>query len=156
MIKTLIFDIDGTLTNSKKVITPLTKEAILRAQEHGVRVCLASGRATHGLSKFVKELELDKHDGLLISYNGARVSSADGKHEYFSNFLNKDRAKDLIKHLSKFDKLVYVLEEDNHVICEDCFNNTITYRDKPFNVLKYETRMNNLLIYEVEDIVSYL
>ena len=134
MIKTLIFDIDGTLTNSKKVITPLTKEAILRAQEHGVRVCLASGRATHGLSKFVKELELDKHDGLLISYNGARVSSADGKHEYFSNFLNKDRAKDLIKHLSKFDKLVYVLEEDNHVICEDCFNNTITYRDKPLEV----------------------
>lgn len=37
MIKTLIFDIDGTLTNSEKVITPLTKEAILRAQENGVR-----------------------------------------------------------------------------------------------------------------------
>lgn len=55
MIKTLIFDIDGTLTNSEKIITPLTKNAILKAQESGVKVCLASGRATHGLSKFVKK-----------------------------------------------------------------------------------------------------
>lgn len=143
MIKTLIFDIDGTLTNSKKIITPLTKLAILKAQEKGIRVCLASGRATHGLYKFVAELELDKHDGVLISYNGARVSSADGKYEYFKDYLNKDRTKGLLKHLSKFDKLTYILEEDDHLICEDCFNNIINYQDKPFNVLKYEARMNH-------------
>lgn len=156
MIKTLIFDIDGTLTNSKKEITPLTKNAILKAQEKGIRVCLASGRATWGLQKLVKELKIDEHDGLLISYNGARVSDANGKNEYFRNYLNKDKAKQLVRHLNKFDGLTYVLEEDNHVICRDCFKNTINYLGKPFNVLEYETRMNNLLIKEVYDIETYI
>ena len=54
-----------------------------------------------------------------------------------------DDDEELLKHLSKFDKLTYILEEDDHLICEDCFNNIINYQDKPFNVLKYEARMNH-------------
>ena len=145
MIKTILLDIDGTLTNSKKEITPLTKKALLDAQEKGIKLCLASGRPTHGLAKLVFELKMDEYGGYLISYNGARVTNADTTEEYFSNFLNSDRAKELIKHLSRFDELVYVLEEDNYVITKDCFKNTIMYKDKPFNVLEYETRMALLI-----------
>ena len=32
----LVLDLDGTLTNSQKVITPRTKEVLIRAQENGV------------------------------------------------------------------------------------------------------------------------
>ena len=32
-IKVIIMDVDGTLTNGKKVITPKTKEALLKAEE---------------------------------------------------------------------------------------------------------------------------
>ena len=32
----LVLDIDGTLTNSKKEITPRTKEALIKIQEQGV------------------------------------------------------------------------------------------------------------------------
>jgi hydroxymethylpyrimidine pyrophosphatase-like HAD family hydrolase len=32
-IKVIIMDVDGTLTNSEKIITPKTKEALLKAQE---------------------------------------------------------------------------------------------------------------------------
>ncbi len=156
MIKTILLDIDGTLTNSKKEITPLTKQALLNAQEKGIKLCLASGRATHGLWNLAHELKMDEYDGYLISYNGARVTNANETKEYFSNFLNKDRARELIRHLSKFEELVYVLEEGNYVITKDCFNNTITYKDKPFNVLKYEARMNNLLIREEYDLLKYL
>ncbi len=156
MIKTILLDIDGTLTNSKKEITPLTKRALLDAQEKGIKLCLASGRATHGLAKLAHELKMDEYEGYLISYNGARVTNVNETKEYFSNFLNKDRAKELIKHLSKFDELVYVLEEGNYVITKDCFKNTIMYKNKPFNVLEYETRMNNLLIREEYDLIKYL
>ena len=31
-IKAIVLDIDGTLTNDKKEITPMTKEALLKAQ----------------------------------------------------------------------------------------------------------------------------
>ena len=40
-IKVIIMDIDGTLVNDEKVITPLTKETLLKAQDKGVRLVLA-------------------------------------------------------------------------------------------------------------------
>ena len=42
----LVLDLDGTLTNNYKEITPRTKEALMQAQAKGVRVVLASGRPT--------------------------------------------------------------------------------------------------------------
>ena len=38
----IVLDLDGTLTNEKKKITPKTKEALMRAQENGIKVVLAS------------------------------------------------------------------------------------------------------------------
>ena len=48
-IKVIIMDVDGTLTNSQKIVTPKTKEALLKVQEKGVILILASGRPTSGL-----------------------------------------------------------------------------------------------------------
>ena len=42
--KLIVLDLDGTLTNSKKEITLRNKEALIRVQEQGVRLVLASGR----------------------------------------------------------------------------------------------------------------
>ena len=72
-IKLLVLDIDGTLTNSKKEISPETKRAIKLIQERGHKVMLASGRPTPGLRKFEKELELEKSGGYLLSFNGGRI-----------------------------------------------------------------------------------
>ena len=44
----IVLDLDGTLTNSKKEITPKTKEALMRIQKEGKTVVLASGRPTPG------------------------------------------------------------------------------------------------------------
>ena len=41
--KLLVLDLDGTLTNSKKEITPFTRETLLKAQEKGLHLVLASG-----------------------------------------------------------------------------------------------------------------
>ena len=48
-IRVIASDIDGTLTNKKKEITPRTKEALKKAQEMGIRLILASGRPDKGL-----------------------------------------------------------------------------------------------------------
>ena len=39
----LVLDLDGTLTNNKKEITPHTKEVLKAYQEAGGRIVLASG-----------------------------------------------------------------------------------------------------------------
>ena len=53
----IVLDLDGTLTNRDKVITPRTKEALMRAQEQGKIVVLASGRPTAGVKPLAEELE---------------------------------------------------------------------------------------------------
>lgn len=72
-IKALVLDIDGTLTNSQKEITPETKRGLLMIQERGHKVILASGRPTPGLERFAKELELEKYGGYTLSFNGGRI-----------------------------------------------------------------------------------
>ena len=40
----LALDLDGTLTNSRKEITPSTRDALIDIQKNGKKVVLASGR----------------------------------------------------------------------------------------------------------------
>ena len=62
MNKKLIFlDIDGTLTNSEKIITPKTKAALLKAQSMGIRLAIASGRADQGLYQWADDLDMRNH-----------------------------------------------------------------------------------------------
>ena len=42
----IVLDLDGTLTNRDKVITPKTKQRLMELQERGKKIVLASGRPT--------------------------------------------------------------------------------------------------------------
>lgn len=71
--RVLVLDIDGTLTNSKKEITVVTKQAIQGLMQRDYQVILASGRPTAGMRRYEEELELEKYGGYLLSFNGAKV-----------------------------------------------------------------------------------
>ena len=47
--KLIALDLDGTLKNSNNEITEKTKNALIKVQELGVKIVLASGRPTPGL-----------------------------------------------------------------------------------------------------------
>ena len=53
--KMIVLDLDGTLTNNKKIITPHTLQALMLAQAAGVHVVLASGRPTYGIVPLAEE-----------------------------------------------------------------------------------------------------
>ena len=69
----IALDLDGTLTNHDKVITPKTREALLKAQQEGAIVVLASGRPTYGIVPLANELKLDTHGGFILAYNGGKI-----------------------------------------------------------------------------------
>ena len=69
----IVLDLDGTLTNSKKVITPKTKEALMRIQKEGKKVVLASGRPTGGIVKLADELDLKSYGGFVLAFNGGKI-----------------------------------------------------------------------------------
>lgn len=71
--KIIVLDLDGTLTNSKKEITPKTKQALIRLQEAGKKVVLASGRPTGGIVGLAKELQMERFSGYILAFNGARI-----------------------------------------------------------------------------------
>jgi Cof subfamily protein (haloacid dehalogenase superfamily) len=73
MYKLLVLDVDGTLLNSRKELTPVTLATLLKVQQMGVQIVLASGRATYGLRPLAGMLELDKYNGYILSYNGGQI-----------------------------------------------------------------------------------
>ena len=70
----MALDIDGTLTNSEKDISPATKAALFRMMEKGHKVILASGRPSTGIRRYESELELAAHDGYVLAFNGACIT----------------------------------------------------------------------------------
>ncbi len=71
--KVIALDLDGTLTNSRKEVSPRNKEAIRKAIEKGVHVVLASGRPMPGVVPVAKEVGLFETGGYMLAYNGSQV-----------------------------------------------------------------------------------
>lgn len=66
-------DIDDTLLNRKKEISPLTKAALLQAQENGVKLVVASGRLPYGVRPYAKALGLYRYGGYYMGFNGGAM-----------------------------------------------------------------------------------
>lgn len=72
----LALDLDGTLTNSRKEITPSTRDALIDIQKNGKKVVLASGRPSQGVLPLAEELHLGDYGSYILSYNGGRITDA--------------------------------------------------------------------------------
>ena len=69
----IAMDLDDTLLTSDLQISNETKKALLKCQEDGIIVILASGRPIYAIEKYAKELELEKYGGYIVGFNGAAV-----------------------------------------------------------------------------------
>lgn len=69
-IRLMAFDMDGTLLDDQKRISPRNLAAMKAAQEKGVRLMLCSGRSFEALTEFSHGVGLDP---VIASANGARI-----------------------------------------------------------------------------------
>ena len=88
----LVLDLDGTLTNSKKEVTPETKEALIDIQEMGKKVVLASGRPTKGVLPLAEQLRLSDYGSYILSFNGARITDCRSRQIMYNRLLPRDAA----------------------------------------------------------------
>ena len=95
MIKAILLDIDGTLTNDDKVITPATRDALLSAQDKGVILVLASGRANMGLTGFADVLRMREHNGVFVCFNALFFIPLDFLSVFFGTELPESLAQGL-------------------------------------------------------------
>ena len=94
--KIIVLDLDGTLTNRDKIITPRTREALMKIQDMGKIVVLASGRPTHGVMPLARELELERHGGYILSFNGGMIVNCQTGETVFSSQLPAEINKKVI------------------------------------------------------------
>ena len=94
--KMIVLDLDGTLTNRDKIITPRTKQALMEAQKMGKIVVLASGRPTAGIKPLAEELELAAYGSYILSYNGGMITNCGTGEVVFSSLLPVDSNEKII------------------------------------------------------------
>ncbi|MBQ4472923.1 MAG: HAD family phosphatase [Lachnospiraceae bacterium] len=155
MIKIIFLDIDGTLTNDEKVITPKTREALLAAQEKGVKLAIASGRPGRGLYRWAEELDLVSHHGLFVCFNGASVMDSATKEELYSHCMSVEDAKAVIRHIAQFD-VIPMIARSHHMHTTDIYGATIDYRHKEFDIVRFEARSNGFLLCEHRDLEAWI
>lgn len=88
--KMLVLDMDDTLLNDDHIISERNKDTLIKAQEEGIKVVLASGRPTPAMLTFARELELDKFGSYIISYNGGTLIDMVDESIIFSQSLAKN------------------------------------------------------------------
>lgn len=79
-IKLIALDMDNTLLNRQKLVSPKNKEAIYKAMQNGVHVTIATGRMPASASYFAKNLGMNCP---VVSCNGGVVKSLDSKNTIF-------------------------------------------------------------------------
>ncbi len=87
-IKLIAVDIDGTLVNSKKEITPEVFSAIQDAKKAGVKVVIATGRPIAGVAKLLDDLQLRDEGDYVVTFNGGLVQETATGHEIIRETLD--------------------------------------------------------------------
>lgn len=138
--KLLVFDVDGTLLNDEREISKRTLAALLKVQQMGVRIVLASGRPTYGLMPLAKTLELGNYGGFVLSYNGCQIIKAQNGEILFERRINPEMLPYLEKKARKNGFAIFTYHDDTLIT------------DSPDNeYIKNEALLNNLKIIKEDE-----
>ena len=138
--KLLVLDVDGTLLNDEREISKRTLAALLKVQQMGVRIVLASGRPTYGLMPLAKTLELGNYGGFVLSYNGCQIIKAQNGEILFERRINPEMLPYLEKKARKNGFAIFTYHDDPLIT------------DSPDNeYIKNEALLNNLKIIKEDE-----
>ncbi|WP_405352943.1 Cof-type HAD-IIB family hydrolase [Ruminococcus sp.] len=132
--KIIALDIDGTLTNSQKEITPRTRYALIEAQKRGKKVVLASGRHPIGIQEIAKDLMVDKYEGYIMAFNGGKILDCTTGQTIVSKDFPKEYLSDILSVL-KDSKLTVHTYDDKKIITGGNLND---YSNVERDILKME------------------
>ena len=143
--KLIAMDLDGTLNNDEKKITPRTREALMAAQSAGIRLALASARPSPGLRKERDALCMRENGGVLMAYNGGRIVDAATDRVLFETCMPLEAAQEVLRALEKLP-VTPILDDGRQFYVTD----------RNGYKVDYECRNNNMSCVEVENLADFL
>lgn len=102
-IKMIGLDLDGTLLNEQKKVTPHTREVLRAALEQGVTILVATGRPLNGVPD-----ELLRFPGMrfVLTCNGARVIDQQEEKIVFERLVSLQDAEKVLAIFAEYDTLI--------------------------------------------------
>lgn len=143
--KILVLDLDGTLTNSEKKITPKTREALMKAQEQGHKIVLASGRPTYGIVPLAKELQMEQYGGYILSFNGGRITECKTGEVVYQKTLPQELVSSLFQ-LAEQLEIGLMTYENESIIAG-------MHHDEYMDI---EKNINHMPLLHMEDVCGYI
>lgn len=114
----LFFDLDGTLLNDEKTISPHTRTALEACVKKGHIFAISSGRAYSSIVKIVEQLNLENCAPLISAYNGSQIYHWAKKEMLYSAKISTDviakirnLAKEMNVHLQSYSETRVLSEQ---------------------------------------------
>ena len=143
--KMIVLDLDGTLTNNKKEITPRTKQALMQAQAAGVHVVLASGRPTYGIVPLAEELKLKDNGGYILAFNGGKIIDCTNKKVLFEQKLDEQLVPILFQEAKKAGMEILTYQGEG-----------IAATNKDDEYVQHEAFINKMPVTQYDDFLNQL
>ncbi len=141
----LVLDIDGTLTNSEKLISDRTKQAVFDLQERGHKVVLASGRPVPGILPVAKEIKLNEYGGYILAYNGGKIVEAKTGEIIYQKMLPQNYIRLLYEAAEEFDTGILTYDKEG-----------VVSGRRMDEYIEIEARINKLPVKVVENFTEYV
>ena len=141
----IAMDLDGTLNNDHKVITTKTKNILMEAQYRDIRLVLASARPSPGLFRERDALQLQAHNGILMSYNGGRIVDAATGEVLYETAMDLEQAKQILRKLEALPV---------NPILDDGVQFYVT--DPQGFKVDYECKNNQMVCVQVDNLADWL
>lgn len=122
MYKLIALDMDGTLLNDEKKITPKTKQALQKIVEKDVKVVMCTARPIYRIRDYLEELNLMKSKQYTVAFNGSVIYENLNFIKLTDNYLTKEQIVEILK-LAKQVKIYTALYYENGRIEKSEVNN---------------------------------
>lgn len=116
-IKLILLDLDGTLLNSQKEISPENFRVLSRAAEKGIHIVPCTGRFYAGMPELVRNLPFVRY---AITVNGGDIYDAKEEKSLYTALISPERADEVFEELDKLP-VIY-----------DCFQDGWGWMDRTF------------------------
>ncbi|MBF7017211.1 Cof-type HAD-IIB family hydrolase [Staphylococcus durrellii] len=142
--KLIVMDMDDTLMNHENEVSEETKNYLIRIQEEGYKVVLASGRPTEGMLPTARLLNLDKNQSYAISYNGGKTVNVATEEVEVNRPVTKENF-DLIVDYCRRNEFFVLTYHNGHIIYEG-----------EHEYMNIESELTGLPMKKVDDLKSYI
>ncbi len=124
--KLLVLDIDGTLTNSQKEISPATLDTLIEAQKRGLKIVLASGRPTYGIIPIAEQLLMPQFGGFILSFNGGSIIDVPTRKAIYESVVPQNLIPSLYE-IAKEGGADIISYKDEYIISENPDNKYVQH-----------------------------